>query len=130
MSSVQLSDFEDNCLLVQHDRLYAIPVRRASVLPAASFGFGLTTNTLAVRLTVPTAGSVEDFHLQAGVPCRAHNKKGPQYTRAFMFGKKKKGINPPPEDYPFFQEYRTNCSLLSIFYGEERRPVKGFSNYF
>ena len=75
MSSVQLLDFEDNCLLVRHDRLYAIPVRQASVLPAASFGFGLATDTLAVQLTVPAAGSVENFHLQAGVPCRAHNKK-------------------------------------------------------
>jgi hypothetical protein len=47
---------------------YAIPVRRASVLPAASFRFSLTTNTLAVRLTVPTVGPVEDFHLRVGVP--------------------------------------------------------------
>jgi len=80
MSSVQLLDFEDNCLLVRHGRLYAIPVRQASVLPAASFGFGLATDTLAVRLTVPAAGSVENFHLQAGVPCRAHNKKGLFYS--------------------------------------------------
>ena len=33
---------------------YAIPVRRAGVLPAASFRFCLTTDTLAVRLSVPT----------------------------------------------------------------------------
>jgi hypothetical protein len=76
MSSVQLLDFEDIGLLVRHGRLYAIPVRQASVLPAASFGFGLTADTLAVRLTVPAAGSVENFHLKAGVPCRAHHKKG------------------------------------------------------
>jgi hypothetical protein len=72
MPAVQLSDFEDNGLLVRNGRLYAIPVRQASALPAASFGFGLATDTLAVRLTVPAAGPVEDFHLQAGVPCRAH----------------------------------------------------------
>ena len=54
---------------------YAIPVRRASVLPAASFRFGLTTDTLAVQLTVPAVGPVEDFHLQVGVPCRAHKAK-------------------------------------------------------
>ena len=75
MPSVQLLDFEDIRLLVRHGRLYAIPVRRASVLPAASFRFGLTTDTLAVRLTVPAAGSVENFHLRAGVPCRAHQQK-------------------------------------------------------
>jgi len=76
MSSVQLLDFKDIGLLVRHGRLYAIPIRQVSVLPAASFGFGLTTDTLAVRLTVPAAGSVENFHLQAGVPCRAHQNKG------------------------------------------------------
>ena len=56
--------------------LYAISVRRASVLPAASFRFGLTTDTLAVQLMVPTAGPIEDLHLQVSVPCRAHHKKG------------------------------------------------------
>jgi len=71
--SVQLLDFEDIGLLVRHGRLYAIPVRRAGALPAASFGFSLATDTLAVRPTVPAAGSVENFHLQAGVPCRAHD---------------------------------------------------------
>ena len=53
---------------------YAFPVRRASVLPAASFRFSLTTDTLAVRLMVPTVGPIEDFHLKVGVPCRAHHK--------------------------------------------------------
>ncbi len=60
---------------------YAIPVRRASVLPAASFRFGLTTDTLAVQLTVPAIGPVEDFHLQVGVPCRAHKQNG-AYTKS------------------------------------------------
>ena len=31
--------------------------------------------TLAVRLTLPLVGRVEDFHLQVSAPCRAHNKK-------------------------------------------------------
>jgi len=75
MPSVQLLDFEDNGLLIRHGRLYAIPVRRASVLPAASFRFSLATDTLAVQLTVPAVGPVRDFHPQAGVPCRAHHKK-------------------------------------------------------
>jgi hypothetical protein len=29
-------------------------------------------DTLAVRLTVPPVGPVEDLHLQVGAPCRAH----------------------------------------------------------
>ena len=77
MLSVQVSDFEDICLLIQHDRLYAISVRQASALPAASFRFHLTMDTLAVRLTVPPAGPVEDFHLQVSAPCRAHKDKTP-----------------------------------------------------
>jgi hypothetical protein len=32
-------------------------------------------DTLAVRLTLPPVGCVEDFHLQVSAPCRAHNKK-------------------------------------------------------
>ena len=54
---------------------YAISVRQASVLPAASSGFHLAMDTLAVRLTIPPAGFVEDFHLQVNAPCRAHKWK-------------------------------------------------------
>src|SRR5690606_15634091 len=54
---------------------YAIPVRRASDLPAASFRFHLAMDTLAVRLTIPAAGLVEDLHLQVNAPCRAHIEK-------------------------------------------------------
>ena len=43
---------------------YAISVRQASALPAASFRFHLAVDTLAVRLTVPPVGPVEDLHLQ------------------------------------------------------------------
>ena len=53
---------------------YAISVRQASGLPAASFRSHLTVNTLAVRLTVPPAGSVGDLHPQVSAPCRAHNQ--------------------------------------------------------
>ena len=56
---------------------HAFPVRQASVLHAASFGFRLATDTLAVQLTVPPVGPVEDFHLRVGAPCRAHKKKAP-----------------------------------------------------
>ena len=54
---------------------HAFPVRQASVLHAASFGFRLATDTLAVQLTVPPVGPVEDFHLRVGAPCRAHKRK-------------------------------------------------------
>ncbi|MBD9172782.1 MAG: hypothetical protein EGP83_06525 [Clostridiales bacterium] len=45
--------------------LYAISVRRLRTLPAASFRFHLTMDTLAVRLTLPTTKRVVDFHHQA-----------------------------------------------------------------
>jgi hypothetical protein len=54
---------------------YAIPVGRASVLPAASSRFHLTIDTLAVRLTIPPTGFVWDFHPQVNAPCRAHITK-------------------------------------------------------
>ena len=54
---------------------YASSVRQASALPAASAGFHLALDTLAVRLTIPPAGFVEDFHLQVKAPCRAHKSK-------------------------------------------------------
>ena len=54
---------------------YAIPVRRASALPAASFRFHLKADTLAVRLTVPPIRPVKDLHLQVNAPCRAHKHK-------------------------------------------------------
>jgi hypothetical protein len=43
---------------------YVIPVRQASDLLTASFKFHLAADTLAVQLTVPLVGPVEDFHLQ------------------------------------------------------------------
>ncbi|HDY82708.1 MAG TPA: hypothetical protein ENH48_07105 [Halieaceae bacterium] len=70
---------------------YAVSVRRVSVLPAASFRFHLAMDTLAVRLIVPLAGSIVDFHHQVirppprvpeqrpsrrYAPCLAHNKEG------------------------------------------------------
>ena len=41
---------------------YAISVRRTSDLPAASFRFHLTVDTLAVRLTLPLDGRARDLH--------------------------------------------------------------------
>ncbi|HDZ56794.1 MAG TPA: hypothetical protein ENH64_10030 [Pseudomonas xinjiangensis] len=43
---------------------YAISVRQVCALPSASFRFHLAVDTLAVRLTVPLAGSVADLHRQ------------------------------------------------------------------
>src|SRR5215813_7790532 len=60
---------------------YAVSVRQASVLLTASSGFHLAMDTLAVRLTIPPAGFVEDFHLQMNAPCRAHNRKAEWETR-------------------------------------------------
>src|SRR5216684_1984113 len=57
---------------------YAIPVRRASALPAASFRFHLTMDTLAVQLTIPPVGFAGDLHSLVRAPCRAHNTKEPQ----------------------------------------------------
>ena len=73
--SVQELGFASIGLLTPLRRLYPLPVRQASVLPAASSGFPLAMGTLAVRLTLPLAGCVEDFHLQVNAPCRAHQKK-------------------------------------------------------
>src|SRR5215469_15451534 len=54
---------------------YPLPVRQASALPSASSRFAVAHDTLAVQLTLPLAGWVEDFHLQVSAPCRAHPKK-------------------------------------------------------
>ncbi|WP_254684268.1 hypothetical protein [Providencia heimbachae] len=41
-----------------------LPVRQTGILLSASFRFHLAMNTLAVQLTLPLIGRVEDFHLQ------------------------------------------------------------------
>jgi hypothetical protein len=73
--SVQELGFASIGPLTPPCRLYPLPVRQASALPAASSGFHLATDTLAVQLTLPLAGCVEDFHLQVSAPCRAHQTK-------------------------------------------------------
>ena len=62
--------------LPRRDASYPLPVRQASALPSASSRFAVTHDTLAVQLTLPLAGRVEDFHLQVSAPCRAHKNKG------------------------------------------------------
>ncbi len=54
---------------------YPLPVRQTSALPSASSRFPVAQNTLAVRLTLPLVGRVENSHLQVSAPCRAHQKK-------------------------------------------------------
>ena len=54
---------------------YPLPVRQASALPSASSRFAVARDTLAVQLTLPLVGRVEDFHLQVSAPCRAHRQK-------------------------------------------------------
>jgi hypothetical protein len=76
-TSVQVLGFAWIRLLTQSRRLYPLAVRQSSALPAASSGFHLTVDTLAVQLTLPLAGCVEDFHLQVNAPCRAHEIKRP-----------------------------------------------------
>jgi hypothetical protein len=56
---------------------YPLPVRQVSALPSASSRFAVAHDTLAVWLTLPLAGRVEDFHLLVSAPCRAHIKKTP-----------------------------------------------------
>src|SRR5262249_9098056 len=77
--SVQVLGFASIGLLTPLRRLYPFPVRRARVLPTASSRFHLTMDTLAVRLTLPLAGCVEDFPLRVSAPCRAHQQKGPLF---------------------------------------------------
>ncbi len=73
--SVQVLGFTSMGPLTPPCRLYPLPVRQASALPAASSRFRLATGTLAVQLTLPLAGCVEDLHLQVSAPCRAHPRK-------------------------------------------------------
>jgi hypothetical protein len=64
---MQVSGFASSGLLTPLRRLYPLAVPQSSALPTASSGFHLAVVTLAVQLTLPLAGCVEDFHLLAGV---------------------------------------------------------------
>jgi hypothetical protein len=73
---------------------YVISVRRTSVLPAASFGFPLTEDT--VRLALPLAGCALDFNQPVTAPCRAHQRE--RLSVAFRQTLSPDvGINPAPE---------------------------------
>ncbi len=73
----------------RYNASYPLPVRQASALLSASSRFAVTHDTLAVQLTLPLAGRVEDFHLQVSAPCRAHKVKG---RRAFAASRLNGGL--------------------------------------
>ncbi len=79
--SVQELGFASIGLLTPLRRLYPLPVRQASVLPTASSRFHLAMDTLAVRLTLPLAGRVEDFHLQVSAPAGRTKQSAPPCGR-------------------------------------------------
>src|ERR1044071_5338181 len=56
---------------------HALPVRRSSALPAASFRSHLAVDTLAVRLAVPLIGPAKVFHLLGLRPAGRTKKKSP-----------------------------------------------------
>src|SRR3974390_1241459 len=93
--SVQVLGFASIGPLTPPCRLYPLPVRQASVLPTASFRFRLATDTLAVQLTLPLAGCVEDFHLQVRAPCRAHQEISPPYTEGLFVSCHHEGAQGP-----------------------------------
>ena len=94
--SVQVSGFTDMGLLTPLRRLYPLPVRQASTLPAASFRFRLATDTLAVRLTLPLAGRVKDFHLQVIPPATTAEQTAPVTALRAMPGAPSKRASPRP----------------------------------
>jgi len=71
---------------------YAIPVRRASDLPAASFRFHLAMDTLAVRLIVPLVGSIVDFHHQVIRPPPCVSEQHQSMALRAMPGAHKKAL--------------------------------------
>ena len=56
----------------QHEASYPLPVRQASALPSGFLQTRSRPRNPCLRLTLPLAGRVKDFHLQVDAPCRAH----------------------------------------------------------
>jgi len=79
--SVHVPGFASFGLLTPQRRLDPLPVCRASASPPASFRLPVARETLAVQLTFPRVGYVEDLHLQVSAPCRAHRKEKPAGRR-------------------------------------------------
>jgi hypothetical protein len=124
--SVQELGFASICLLTPLRRLYPLPVRQASVLPTASSRFRLATDTLAVQLTLPLAGCVEDFHLQVSAPCRAHKLKAacsrrPLSCASYLWGRR------DPTDSPY-ESYLAQklCFPVPERWSSDEHPRDGF----
>ncbi|MFC1826481.1 hypothetical protein ACFLZQ_00920 [Thermodesulfobacteriota bacterium] len=75
MLSVQVLDFEDNRLLIQHDRLICDSCSSGQRFACGFLQLTPHDGNLAVRLILPPVGCIEDLHLQVSAPCRAHNEK-------------------------------------------------------
>ena len=80
MLSIQVSDFEDIRLLIQHDRLIYDSCSSGQRFACSFLQPTPHDGNLAVRLTLPPVGCVEDLHLQVSAPCRAHKKKGRAFS--------------------------------------------------
>ena len=75
MSSGQVSDFRDSCLLIRHGHLICSSCSSGQRFAFSFLPTSPRDDAVAVQLTLPPDGCVEDLHLQVGAPCRAHNKK-------------------------------------------------------
>ena len=112
---MQVSGFTDIGLLTPLLRLYPLPVRQTSTLPAASFRFRLATDTLAVQLTLPLAGRVEDFHLQVIFPATTAGKTAPVTALRAMPGAPTKK---PRSSVAFFTSIEPRLSIRTRDDGE------------
>jgi hypothetical protein len=76
MPYAQVSDFEEICRLIRHDRLLCVFFSSGQRFAG---GFHqtpqLTVGTLTVQLTLSPVWRLDALHLQVGSPCQAHNQK-------------------------------------------------------
>ena len=121
--SVQVSGFTDMGLLTPLRRLYPLPVRQASTLPAASFRFRLATDTLAVRLTLPLAGRVKDFHLQVIPPATTAEQTAPVTALRAMPGAPKE--KPPTPKRRGFRRLSPQAPYPRAERRYRGQPIKG-----
>src|SRR2546428_12680244 len=96
MLSVQVLDFEDICLLIQRGRLVSGFCTSGQRFACGFLRTPPRDDALAVRLTVPPVGSVEDLHLQVSAPCRAPKAKPPGDCRAERHDSSELQINTYP----------------------------------
>src|SRR5688572_26841205 len=103
--SVQVLDFDVDTFSSSLTASYAISVRRASAMPAASFRFHLAMDTLAVRLTIPPVGLAGDFHSPVRALPDARQKCRHSCAPA---------VSP---DIEVDLQYNPRCYRLAIFHG-------------